>query len=55
MQSKAIIQRLKRLEKTVYKDHNFFVFFDKPSTSQLTTLPPNAHVVVFTGEDELED
>jgi len=55
VQSKAIAQRLKRLEKQTLTIKPLYVFFGEPSNVERAKLPIGAKVLIFTGEDELED
>jgi hypothetical protein len=55
MQSKAMIKRLKRLEQKALKVKPLYIFFSEPSKAELAKLPKGAKVIVFIGEDELED
>lgn len=55
MQSKVLLQRVKKLEKKLIKEKTLFVFFEEPTAAQLAKIPEGADVVVYTGEDEIED
>lgn len=56
MQNKVLLQRVKRLERKLAKENTrFFVFFSMPTKAQLAKIPEGAQVIVFTGEDEIED
>lgn len=55
MQSKVLLQRVKKLEKKLIKEKTLFVFFEEPTQAQLAKIPEGADVVVYTGEDEIED
>ncbi|MGI6751543.1 MAG: hypothetical protein ACOX4U_02855 [Anaerovoracaceae bacterium] len=55
MQSKVLLQRVKKLEKKLLKEKTIFVFFEEPTDAQLAKIPEGADVIVYTGEDEIED
>jgi len=55
MQSKVLLQRVKKLERKLIKDKTVFVFFEEPTAAQLAKIPEGAEVIVFTGEDEISD
>lgn len=50
-----MINKLKKMEKKVMHYDTMFIFFKEPSKIELAKLPPNSHIVIITGEDELKD
>ena len=55
MQTKLLLQRLKKLEKKVLKINELVIFFGEPSQMVLNKLPLNTKVLIFVGENEIED
>ena len=55
MQSKVLLQRVKKLEKKLVKEKTLFVFFEEPTAAQLAKIPEGADVVVFLDEDKISD
>lgn len=53
MQSKALLTRLKKLERKAMGGRKIFVFFGQPRKAELDRLPPGAKVIVFVGEDKI--
>lgn len=55
MQSKVILQRVKKLEQKLIKQNTQFVFFEEPTETQLAKLPQGANVLIIIGENEIKD
>ena len=55
MQSKVLINRLKKLERKAQGNRRYYVFFRQPSKAELAKLPPNAKLFIFVGEDRIAD
>lgn len=55
MQSKVLLQRVKKLEKKLVKENPLFVFFEEPTAAQLAKIPERAKVIVFLDEDKISD
>ncbi|BCK85538.1 hypothetical protein MM59RIKEN_28570 [Pusillibacter faecalis] len=55
MQSKTLLKRLKWLERKAYSNQEYYLFFGQPRKSELAKVPQGAKVIIFVGEDELED
>lgn len=55
MQSKVLLKRLKQLERKTQGNKKYYVFFGQPSRAELAKIPPNAKVIIFVGESEIED
>lgn len=53
MQSKALLTRLKKLERKAMGSRKIFVFFGQPRKAELDRLPPGAKVIIFVGEDKI--
>lgn len=50
-----LIQRLKRLENKVIGSNKYYVFFGNPTKAELNKLPENAEVIIFIGEENIQD
>ena len=55
MQSKVLLQRVKKLERKLIKDKTVFVFFEEPTAAQLAKIPEGVDVIVFLDEDKISD
>lgn len=55
MQSKVLLNRLKKLERKKDRNKYPFVFFGMPSRADLARMPPGARVIIFTDEDKIQD
>jgi hypothetical protein len=55
MQSKALLTRLKKLEKKATGNKKFYVFFGQPSKAELERIPPSAKTIIFVGEDKIPE
>ena len=55
MQSKALLTRLKKMEKKAIGNKKFYVFFGEPSRAELERIPPTAKVIIFINEDQIPE
>lgn len=55
MQNKVIMRRLKRLERKILHNNRAYIFFSMPSNRELANIPANTTVIIFYGEDEIQD
>lgn len=53
MQSRALLNRLKRLQRKKLGNKKAYIFFGQPSRSELNGVPPSAKVIIFVGENEI--
>lgn len=55
MQTKVLLQRLKRLEKKARNPNNIYIFIGTPTKQELNKLNRYAKIIVFTGEEDILD
>lgn len=55
MQSKALLTRLKKLERKAMGGRKIYLFFGQPRKAELDRLPPGAKVIIFVGEDKIPE
>lgn len=55
MQAKIMLNKLKKMEKKVLHPCMGYVFFEEPTKLELSKLPPNARIVIFTGEKDIKE
>lgn len=55
MQSKALLQRIKKLERKLLHTNGLIIYFGEPSNAEFAKLPLNAQILIFVGENEIQD